>query len=66
MSSDGIVSRICRGKRYIFVGFLQSFPKYVSKEDTSTPLLTFFGTFIETLLPIMLAMEILQVMIYFY
>jgi hypothetical protein len=66
MYSEGIVSHLCRGQTLHFRGFLHYFPKYVSKEDTSTPLLTFFGTFIETLLPLMLAIETLQVMIYFY
>ena len=48
------------GQPLHFRVFLQSFSKKkknVSKEETNTRLLTFFGTCIETLLPVILAIE---------
>jgi hypothetical protein len=66
MYSEDIVSHICRGKRYIFVGFFILFQNMSSRDDMNTPFLTLFGTCIETLLTVTLAMGTLQVMIHFY
>jgi hypothetical protein len=62
--SGGIVSHLCRSKRYIFVNFFSVFQNMSRKIIRA--LLTFFLTFIATLLAVMLAMGTLQVMIYFY
>jgi hypothetical protein len=63
MYSERIVSHLCRGKRYIFVGFFSLFQnmsrKRIEHSSRSSELLS-------KLLPVMLGMETLQVMIYFY
>lgn len=65
MYSERIVSHLCRGKRYIFVGFFSLFQNMFRKRIRAL-LSSHFSELLSKALPVMLAMETLQVMIYFY